>query len=92
MASAGLSPDFPEWLALTLTRGRDVKQLLKRLKSFLVKGSDWWLKGLLEKRDLQGAEDVRSPGLCPRLVRWLCESTVPQETTGGVPCYFRHVS
>lgn len=71
MAADGLSPAFSEWLSLALSRGHNVRPLLKRVKCFLVKGSDWWLKGLLEERDLQGSEDVRSPSLRPRLVRWL---------------------
>lgn len=58
MTADGLPPAFSEWLALALTRRHNVKQLLKRLKHFLVKGSGWWLKGLLEERDLQGSEDI----------------------------------
>lgn len=43
MAVYGLSPAFSEWLALALSRGCNVWRLLKRAKSFLVKGLDWWL-------------------------------------------------
>ena len=80
MAVYGLSPAFSEWLALALSRGCNVWQLLKRAKSFLVNGLDWWLKGLLEERVLQGSEGAQSSSLSS------------QASQMGVSCHVGSVS
>lgn len=87
----GFSLAFSEWLSLALSREHNGRQLLKRVKCVLVKGSDQWLGRLLEERYLQRSEDVQSPSFYSRLVRWLFESLVTQETPSGVSCHFTSV-
>lgn len=93
MAVYGLSLAFSERLAEALSWGYNVCQVLKRVKSFLVKDLDGRLKGEERRREL--CRDLRvheAPASASKLVRWLYESLVAQETPGKVSCHFGSVS